>query len=786
MPESGPHDPSPPLGGVPRLPAPGALVAGCVIEGELGRGAMGAVFRARDPEGRAVALKVMLSQGSSKQRLERFRREVELTQGLSHPGIVRVLGAGVEGELPCLILELVEGTDLEELFQDPGTDPDTKLRLVEEVARAVDYAHGQGVVHRDLKPANVLVSQDGRARVTDFGLARELDRKTRLTVTGQGLGTPAYMSPEQVMGDKNTGPGVDVYALGVMLFEALTGELPFDASTPMALYDSILKTKAPRPSSLSPQVARYDRLVESALAKDPARRLSSAGALARELEALRLGLGPQRGGPWPWLALAGLLLGALGLAWGAHRSEEPPRATLPTTTPGPLASGASSPSPSPTPEQQTQREASSLLEQGEPEEALRLLRRKGQGEGPLARRLSLHLAACERAREALDKMESYTTRDYAEVPAWLEAAEGALEEAGPDLERSPRALLLSARLADYRLNREAVSAAIQELLRLPSANRRDETYQGLLLLAEWAGAVNKGPVQRQLLERAAKLRPDRAEARFALVFHQPRVKPGQPDPVEALARDFPHHLGVLNLQAAELFRAAKALPKGSPEQARGLKRAEIKLRRAIANSEAPVDMLLGLGYLLAASGRRADGDAAQARALRLSRERGVAAYWYRQGHLARRRYETQKDPEAFKLARAALLRAKARAPESPAVLGELAILRWVLGPRTPRKEGYRGVRKQLQAAVKHCRVDWETNFYLGHTLRYSPQHQDAAIRAFDRAIALKPGHPWNHLGRGMAYLGQGKHDLAIKDARRALELKPGWKSAKDLLEKAQR
>ena len=172
---------------------------------------MGAVFRARDPEGRAVALKVMLSAGSSSKRLERFRREVELTQGLSHPGIVRVLGAAVEGELPSLILELVEGSDLDELFRDPGADLETKLRLVEEVARAVDYAHSQGVLHRDLKPANVLVSPDGRARVTDFGLARDLDRKSRLTVTGQGLGTPAYMSPEQVMGDKNTGPAADVY-----------------------------------------------------------------------------------------------------------------------------------------------------------------------------------------------------------------------------------------------------------------------------------------------------------------------------------------------------------------------------------------------------------------------------------------------------------------------------------------------------------------------------------------------------------------------------------------------
>jgi tetratricopeptide (TPR) repeat protein len=755
-------------------------VAGCVIEGELGRGAMGAVFRARDPAGRAVALKVMLSQGSSRQRLERFRREVELTQGLSHPGIVRVLGGGVEGELPCLILELVEGSDLEEVFNDPGADPDTKLRLVEEVARAVDYAHGQGVVHRDLKPANVLVSSDGRARVTDFGLARDLDRKTRLTVTGQGLGTPAYMSPEQVMGDKNTGPGVDVYALGVMLFEALTGELPFDASTPMALYDSILKTKAPRPSSISPQAAPYDRLVESALAKDPARRLASAGAFARELEALRLGLAPQRGGPWPWIALAGLLLGAAGLAWGsvAPRALAPTPASTPPLSPQPAL--AATPTSAVRPSTEVLDEAGRLLEEGRPEQALALLRERELRESPLARRLATHLAGCARARDALAKLAAYTPADYSKVPDWLNEAEAALRDAEPDLERSPRALLLTARLANCRLDGTAVMAAFKKLMNVPCANERAESYECLLLSAETAATVNNRSLEVESLRRAVRLRPGRPEARVRLVYRASGTQDGGGALLSSLIREFPEDPDVLNIQASELFRLNAKRPKGDPKRAEALSRAETLMRKAISQREDP-GKLVGLGFILMLQGRIADAKAAQLRGLQIGRERGLTGYWYRKGYLARRAFEQNKDKAALRTARMYLLRASARDSENPAVRGELAILRWVVGPRKPGKPGYREVRKSLQEANDRCPVDWEVNFYLGHALRFSSKHQAAAIRAFNRALEFKPGHPWSYLGRGMTYLGQGKRDLAAADARKALELKPGWQSAKDLL-----
>src|SRR5688572_26516276 len=184
---------------------------------------MGLVLRARDRvSGREVALKVSLCAGDG-ERSERFAREGQLTAALDHPGIVRVHDSGVADGRPFLVYELVEAArTLEQAWE--GLDRDGRVRLVLEVARAVGHAHGRGVIHRDLKPENILVDRDGRARVTDFGLAAALDLD-RLTHTGVLLGTPLYMAPEQVAGlaDALRSPRVDVWALGVLLYLALTG-----------------------------------------------------------------------------------------------------------------------------------------------------------------------------------------------------------------------------------------------------------------------------------------------------------------------------------------------------------------------------------------------------------------------------------------------------------------------------------------------------------------------------------------------------------------------------------
>lgn len=328
--------------------------------------------------------------------------------------------------------------------------------------------------------------------------------------------------------------------------------------------------------------------------------------------------------------------------------------------------------------------------------------------------------------------------------------------------------------------------AVRALLNLPAAERRDETYDALLLYAEIAGAVNKKPLAVEQLQRAVQLRPNRSEARVRLLYLASERDGGSGAQLRLLLREHPAHPDVLSVRASELFRVHSKAPRGSAQRAEAFEEAESLLRRAIARREAP-GFLIGLGFVLQAQGRQDEAKQVRLRALEVSRERGPTAYWLREGFLARRKFETKQDQEAFKLARAALLRASSRDPENPAVQGQLAILRWAAGPRRPGgKPGYREVRKSLQEAKDRCPVDWEVNFYLGHTLRFSPKHQAAAIRAFDRAIEFKPGHPWSYLGRGMTYLGQGKKREAAADARKALELKPGWKSAQDLLAKAQR
>ena len=261
---------------------------------ELGRGAMGVVFRARDRHtGGLVALKVLLDQGSQR-RQERFRREGLIAGNLDHPGIVRALDAGETGGVVWLACELVEGgRSLHEDWQ--REDPqDARLRRVAQVrdaARALGHAHGRGVVHRDVKPGNVLLDREGGVRVTDFGLAaaRGLERMTR---TGAMVGTPQYMAPEQVAAERGEpSPATDVWALGVMLYQALSGELPFPGHDLVELAVQICE-RDPRPlRELDPTIdPALEAICHKALQRDQARRYRSGEALAQDLDqALRGG-----------------------------------------------------------------------------------------------------------------------------------------------------------------------------------------------------------------------------------------------------------------------------------------------------------------------------------------------------------------------------------------------------------------------------------------------------------------------------------------------------------------
>ncbi|MBI3269014.1 MAG: VCBS repeat-containing protein [Planctomycetes bacterium] len=255
---------------------------------EVGRGGMGAVYKARQVEiGRTVALKILLSGVLADEReLLRFRREAAAAAALSHPGIVQVHDFGVEDGRHYMTMEFIEGKSLHRLLADTGPlHPPEALRLVRLVSEAVHHAHTRGIVHRDLKPDNVILRPDGRPVVTDFGLAKPVSDAERVTASGAVLGTLAYMSPEQAAGEQDAvGPLSDVYSLGAILYQLLTGRTPFSGQGTMQILGSILSEDPPAPRTLRPGLARdIETLCLKAMAKEPTRRYASAQAFADDI-----------------------------------------------------------------------------------------------------------------------------------------------------------------------------------------------------------------------------------------------------------------------------------------------------------------------------------------------------------------------------------------------------------------------------------------------------------------------------------------------------------------------
>jgi serine/threonine protein kinase len=256
------------------------------IRHEIGHGAMATVFLGEAREtGNRVAVKVLHPELGAAVGPERFHREIEILTRLRHPRIVPVLDSDEAAGLLFLVMPHVAGENLRSRLERDGQLPTpVVLTVAGDVAAAIDYAHGQNVIHRDIKPENILLAGE-RALVCDFGLARAIDRAAVETVSSSGLvlGTPAYMSPEQAMGHENLGPACDVYALGCVVYEMLTGELPFTGPTPQALITRQL-TEPPRPMrTVRPDLAApIEEAVLAALAKDPSRRpRSGADFLSR-------------------------------------------------------------------------------------------------------------------------------------------------------------------------------------------------------------------------------------------------------------------------------------------------------------------------------------------------------------------------------------------------------------------------------------------------------------------------------------------------------------------------
>ena len=257
------------------------------VVSELGRGGMGVVYRARGPAGEDVAVKVLLDGGAADpERVARFQREVGVLEALEHPGILRVRGHGIERGLPYMVLELLEGSTLEQLVKAEGPLPEARaVELGQRLADALAYAHAQGVVHRDLKPSNVML-RDGRPVVVDFGLVRllGLDR-SRLTETGAVLGSLSYMAPEQAQGEE-TGPGADVYGLGATLYYLLTGRAPFpETASLLQTLSAVVSEPPPAPRRLRPELnAALEEVVLRCLRKRSAERFPSAADLGVALK----------------------------------------------------------------------------------------------------------------------------------------------------------------------------------------------------------------------------------------------------------------------------------------------------------------------------------------------------------------------------------------------------------------------------------------------------------------------------------------------------------------------
>jgi len=259
----------------------------------IGSGGMADVWRARDSElDRDVALKVLHENfARDKEFVERFRREASSAAGLQHPNVVSVFDRGTHEDSYFIAMECVEGSSLRDLI-NRGLEPSEAIEVTRQVLSAAGFAHERGIVHRDLKPLNVLIDRAGRIRVTDFGIARA--GGSEITQTGSVMGTAQYLSPEQAQGLDVT-PASDVYSIGIMLFEMLTGRVPFEGDNVVAVAMKQVGEEPPLPSLLNPAVyPALDDVVLRALAKDPAERYSSAAEMTAALDAAEAD--PERGG----------------------------------------------------------------------------------------------------------------------------------------------------------------------------------------------------------------------------------------------------------------------------------------------------------------------------------------------------------------------------------------------------------------------------------------------------------------------------------------------------------
>ena len=256
------------------------------VLGELGRGAMGVVYRAEDPAlGRAVAIKTITLTGTEEERSHfeaRFLQEARAAGGIGHPAIITIYDVGREGDVAFMAMELLDGRELRDLIRGGSLAPSEAVEIAARVAEALAAAHERGIVHRDVKPGNIMVLSDGRVKIMDFGIARLRDPDVK-TATGMLLGSPRYMSPEQVSGEPFD-HRADIFSLGVVLYEMLTGVTPFSGEDITQLMYQVVNGAVVPPSHVNrtlPPVLDY--ILARALKKKPGERYGSAAEFAADL-----------------------------------------------------------------------------------------------------------------------------------------------------------------------------------------------------------------------------------------------------------------------------------------------------------------------------------------------------------------------------------------------------------------------------------------------------------------------------------------------------------------------
>ncbi len=258
---------------------------------ELGKGGMGVVYKANQISlGRMVAMKVLPQHLTTNPSfIKRFKNEARAIAKLNHPNIVQIFDVGQDDGTHYYTMEFIEGPPLDEIIYRDGRLPlDRAINIILQVAGALQYAHGQGIVHRDIKPSNIMIDKSGRIKVTDFGLALQ-QKTTRLTIDGGIVGTPEYMSPEQAVGQTATAQS-DIYSLGIVFYELLTGKVPFEADSPLMLLNKIRDSEPQWPCSINPDIpAGIEKVIRNMMSKKPQDRYQSCQELIQDIKRFKLG-----------------------------------------------------------------------------------------------------------------------------------------------------------------------------------------------------------------------------------------------------------------------------------------------------------------------------------------------------------------------------------------------------------------------------------------------------------------------------------------------------------------